>query len=267
MHYLIYIPNVKGVGDKVLEAAGLSALKDSGAEFSEHYEGTPDGSHGTLVSWSPYSEEKLNPPKKVNAENWVWRPCPKTPNVEEGQFWLGTNKYLPPLPLDLLRRGEQELDGYEVQLGDGQAWRIVPASAVFREYRAEGKELKWKPEERNEQYTRNASIIAREIFAKLDLLDCPNVAKADIASYSDQPVTFILSGSFDHCCLALSVKYRLTPEICDMLNLVNRKEIQAEIVKASIDLPDIFETREQKKTNDSSTKNTTSESPVVIHVG
>jgi hypothetical protein len=245
--YVLYLPNRHGADPQHLAAVGLEDLAtDRGPEFSDCFEGGPDGGRGLLAAWRT-GDAKCDPP--FDARKFVWQAAKadEARGLAAERFYFGVGIGEKVTPADIARR--ESVSGYPVTLTDGQIWRI-PAAQHLPHRHGLGGDGRYcrQVEDCYQDFWQQSERYAVEFFKALDQLDLLKASRK-IAADAEDAVSFTLADAWDYCCQALAINYRVTPEIVDFLGLLNDAAMR-NIVKATIDLIAILEVREQKKTDD-----------------
>ena len=223
--FAIYLPGLSGYDPQHLTRAGLGDLLDDVApSFGEFSQG-PDGARGLCATWD---KRPLTGPDQVD---WT--------RLRGGKFWLGKLKGEQPKP-EWFARERQHL-GKDVVLADGHKWHVPIARQLPRVIGLddEGK-LTGKIVPRYESFWEKAW--ATTAWWR------PNDAGETTVSWQ---------AGFEFACLALSINYRVNPDVCGWLGLIS-SDLLFPIADAVTEISDAFEL--QKKT-DSYPSNTDSAGP------
>ncbi len=241
MHYAIYLPGKQGANPAHLESVGLGSLgTDGGVQFADAHSHTPDGKSGLMAVWG------VQP--AMNPAFYDWQPAKACSRRElsAGRFWFGQHAESPLTPKDCERKVIQL--GYGIPLRDKQVWRI-PAAVNLPHYHGlngDGEYERWVADEYRE-FWRQSERYAVEFFKAIDQLEQLRLRRPDLPT--DSTVEFTLKDAWEFCCAALAINYRLTPELIDLLGLIDDGAMR-NIIKAAIDLPVILEANDQKKTEE-----------------
>ena len=255
MHYSLFFPDRVGSNEEHFTQVGLDKLRGTGAQFVDLRGRGPGGKSGVYVTWQPFRDAQLDPPLDYDPSwNWVPAKGSEAKKLEPERYWFGFNPNEQPHPVDL--RFQEQQPGYLIELRDGNSW-VIPAAPRLTSYDVglndKGEVEQWH-QPQHQLFCERASELTRDIFSALDLVDVVRDAGDD--DLDRTPVPMDIHGAWEHCCEALGMNYRVTPEMIDHLGLFDSSNM-ARVLCATIDLPQIQEVRDQKKTHQ----------PVVIHVG
>lgn len=228
MRFAIYIPGNGIVDEKKLRDVGLPLLA-SGVSGIPTPAG-PDGKQGVVFSW-PTSDPRSTIAYMPDLQTWI--PATAAGTLATGRYWVGFTNGSPPTPSDLA--WNQQHNGKRLVLGDGQSWLIPEAGNLPRDCKRSD-DGKWTYEI-NEKF--------REYWEEscqwyLDLIDC--VVRED-------GLLEIAASCCDYLVKALSLNYRITPEVVSHLNLFNTLTI-GPALRITISGITIREELDQKKTDD-----------------
>lgn len=242
--YAVYIPKGRGANPEQLAAVGLPSLA-TGAEFSDISARGPDGGHGVVAAWRRGDIEN-DPPLSCDGMDWRPAKADKARKLPAGRFWFGQVQGKPVRPKDCERK--QMHLGYPIELRDGNAWVIPPATNLPHVHGldSEGEFCREVAAEFRD-YWQDSEKYAVQFFQAINHLDMLKASKPGIDTQTQ--VEFTIADAWRFCCRALSLNYRLTPELVDMLGLLDDAAMR-NVIKAAIDLPCILEDRVQKKTAD-----------------
>jgi hypothetical protein len=239
MHYLIYIPGAEEPNDNLLDSVGQGKLKSTGlpVNWTRIIQGGPDGKQGMIASWHNRDERDADP---MQHREFEWTPARKLRDLEEGRFWLGVSKDSPVTPHDL--ELPTRFNGHIVACADGNNWHIPSASRLPHMHGLnESGEWERRVQNKYREFHDNAKAYGTQLFAEVDA-----VAMLETKD-EDRPVATVeLNDTDKHCCTALMLNYRLTPEIIDLLGILDDDSMVA-IISATMDLPDILKVLGQKK--------------------
>jgi hypothetical protein len=230
--YAIYIPNKTGAAPEHLDDVGLSILRrDRCPEFADVLANAPDGGRGIIGCWRTLSDNG-----GFNPKDYTWTPAKadKARGLPAKRFYIG----IPACgirPQDIERK--QTYRGYAIPLADGYRWSIPPAVSLPHKH---GLDEEGSPvrviEDAWRGYWDRSEKFAIEFFAAVDRLNS-----------GATETQFTLADAWAFSCEALSLNYRLSPEIVDALGLLNDDGMR-NIIKAAIDLPVLIDAENQKKT-------------------
>ena len=232
--FAIYIPNKTGAKPEHLDDVGLSLLRrDRCPEFADLVAGTPDGGRGIIGLWRTLSD---NGGFAASGYRWTPAKADKSRGLAAKRFFVG-------IPTGGIRPQEIERKptyrGYAIPLADGQRWVIPPAVSLPHKH---GLDEEGTPTRVIEDawlgYWDRSEKFAVEFFAAVDRLGA-----------GATETKFTLADAWSFACEALSINYRLSPEIIDALGLLNDDAIR-NIIKAAIDLPVLIDAENQKKTEE-----------------
>jgi len=118
---LFYRPGARVAKDMDLDGLGLRGAVDTrgGPAFSTVHRNGPDGGAGGIAVGGPAAR---CPRLGYYPEEQTWCGC------ADGAYWVGYETSRRPTPEDLAR--PEQVDGYPVELLDGQEW-LVPVARVF----------------------------------------------------------------------------------------------------------------------------------------
>jgi hypothetical protein len=244
--YALYLPKFRGANPDHLKTVGLdSLLLDGAPEFADVLEHGPDGGGGMLACWRK-GDPANDPP--FSPSHYHWQPCKadKARELPERRFWLGIVNGKPLRPKDCERKVMHL--GYGVTLRDDQVWTI-PAAVNLPHYHGlngDGEYTRQIADEHRD-FWHQSEKYAVEFFKAVDQLEQLRMHRPDIDQ--SQTVTFTLADAWEFCCRALALNYKLTPELIDLLGLIDDQGMR-NIIKSAIDLPVILEVSAQKKTDE-----------------
>lgn len=252
--YSIFIPGAVGANNAHFSRVGLDGLVDADStEWSEAIGAIPfdSGAAGSLATWRPFGDPARDAALTFT-EGQVWTPAKADEDrgLEAKRFWIGVDPDRPPRPEDLARK--DQLPGEWTVLHDNQPWKIPVASRLPHVHglNGAGKFARQVSEEYREFYDRAEQYMV-EIFRELDLEDAlRGVMPAEELEekINDNLVPIPLEDGWEFSNIALALNYKLTPEIVDVLQLLDDTAMTA-IIGAAINMVPILETRDQKKTD------------------
>ena len=238
MHYCLYLPERRGASDDHLEAVGATSLKGTGASYADVLENGPDGGWGLHVSWDS---------RQIGLdERWAWSPAPPVAGLPKGRFWIGIHPEDPVTPSDL-KRPEQYVS-HDVQLGDSNTWAIPVAQRLPHTNGLDPETGKFV-RQHSPQYR---SFCDRSMRVAVDMLSAfGGLEMIEKLGGTDEQVDigFPLDEAWSYCCEALSMNYRITPEVVNVLKLFDDESL-ADCMKATVDLPILMQVRAEKKSTD-----------------
>ncbi len=246
--YALYLPGVKGSDPNHLRRVGLDGLLLEGSpEFAEITEHGPDGKMGMMAAFCK-GDIATDPPFTPKA--YVWQPAKacKRRELPEGRFFFGTVRDKPVAPRDILRKGVLTGLGKYVDLRDGNAWHIPEAVNLPHVHGLNGDgEFERQVSEQYREFweiSKSYAVTFCEAIDQLEALKSSNPKNLN----PELVIEFPLAEGWEYCCKALAINYRLTPELIDMLGLLD--DVGARnIIKVTVGLWIILEVRDQKKTD------------------
>lgn len=230
MRFLIYIPSVPGVvtpNDEKLTAVGLPALAAGCASITTPQ--GPDGKSGVVFSW-PTNDPRSTMGYLPDIQEWI--PAEAVGDLPEKRYWVGFVKGFPPTPQDLA--WPNQLDGELVTLGDGRAWKIPAAGMLPKNSRYTAGTWGWAVQEEFEAYWEESCQWYMDLITK---------------QLSEDQTTTVGAECCDYLTRALSMNYRITPEVVSHLKLFSTRTIGPALI-ATISGITIAEEASQKKTAD-----------------
>jgi hypothetical protein len=244
-HYLIYIPRLAEPDDSQLEKVGLAALRNSGCPIH----GTavrqlgPDDGDGMIFSWVHGDARDCDPHRHAQLE-WTPAKLNKAKGLKEGRYWFGVDPASRPTADDL--QLPHIHPGHDVRCADNNFWHI-PAAARMPHCHGMNADGEWERRiaRQYEKFYTRAMRYGVELFSEIDAFEAVKQTMPEMQD-SDHAVSVELDDTDKHCCSALALNYRLTPEIIDLLGLLDDATMIA-IISATLDLPEIKEVLNQKK--------------------
>lgn len=202
MHFQIFVPNKPALQQSLIDA-GLSDLAEN---FDTRESAGPDGERGSVFGW-----------RSPDAPQWGYRPAEQTwiPAVAAGEqpagrYHVGFWNASPPRPQELARRHQEH--GDLLRLGDGQQWLIPVETELPRNIRLNPDgSLRF---ESNPRYAEYAQAV--EKWKGL-------VGSITGEEQDGNPVSFDELWKF--ALQALSMNYRITPEVVDHLRLFTTDDV------------------------------------------
>ena len=226
MRFLIYIPGDGTSDEQKLVSAGLPALA-SGCSAIATPAG-PDGKPGVVFSW-PTSDPRSTMGYLPVIQEWI--PAEAVGDLPEKRYWVGFVKGALPTPHDLAHLNQ--LDGDQVTLGDGRAWKMPAAAMLPKTSRYTSAGWGWKIQEGYEAYWDESCQWYLDLITK----------------QMDDGQTTVAANCCEYLTRALSMNYRLTPEVVSHLGLFNTRTIGPALL-ATVHGITIREEKAQKKTDD-----------------
>lgn len=192
MHFLIYVPGGRDVGD--LAAVGLSDLAANAFPRNVDRLRGPDGGNGVIFGW-PVNGALC--PLSFQPDEQTWIPAVAFGGLEAGRYMVGFWNDRRPTPGELQR--PRFIAGNLVALGDGNEWSVPNCSQIPHAWAADDDgvwRLKVKAEFR--------SIVERAKAWETVFRTSSGVPAGDALEFALQ---------------ALSINYRMTREVATFLEL------------------------------------------------
>jgi hypothetical protein len=223
--YLLYLPDCKGADPSHLDRRGLGELRaDRSPEFAECF----SFGQGSLAYWH---QKGVAPVLDTSLYDWT-----------RGKgFSLGVLTGQRVTPDDVQR--DTVRPGYWITCADGQRWQIPAAAKLPHRHglNADGEHTREVVAQYRDYWDKSEQY-AIQMFKAIDQLEI----LAAHQKVTEETVEFTLAETWDFACRALSINYRLTPEMVSMLGLID-DDAMSGIVKAAIDLPCLIEVKKEKK--------------------
>lgn len=228
--FLYFVPNQTFLRREDLVALGLAYAFESPAVSNRGVSGGPAGQDGVLVAGAGLDGSQVLYVK----DRQTWRQIPQS------TVWVGYETAAPPSPDDLARA--DQLDGYWLELADGQRW-LVPIARGYRESADEGElKLYWslrlpqRLELAADGRWTDGGILPRYAalwdFAQSWLaLRCGTAGEEDVRRLDAQ-------GRIDAAVLALQANYQLSRVEAALLGLLTDQHCVA-ILDRLIDWPKV----------------------------
>jgi hypothetical protein len=248
MSLLIFIPGKHGADLKHLVDVGLGDLLrleagDRGPNGSDLLSAGPGGNRGVVFSFSG----SVVPGYAAEKQTWQpakpgWMPSPKpSPSgrgqgegagapLPAGRFWFGWPQDSPPRPADLVRDPKATLDGYLVQLADGNSWAIPNGMLLPCRFA-----LDEAGDPQKVPCREVAAIHARTLWAF-------QAIQRQIETNEPPP----WRESLEYAAEMLSLNYRLNLELALALGLFDERNL-GNILKASTDLDQLIAISQKKR--------------------
>lgn len=246
-HYMLFFPGSQDPDDAQLATAGLGGLVNTGVPIHWHQvlRGGPDGHDGMICCWCTG-----DPSRDADAgqhANCLWQPAKadRLRGLAAGRFYYGFNPASPPTPRDLAL--PKRYPGYDVEFADGSVWHI-PAAIKLPHEHGINEDGVWERRvaRRYLEFYDRSMEYGVQIFGQMDAAEVIRAANPDMPDDASLG-SLTLEDADKHCCIALALNYRVTPEIVDYLGILDDVAMFAAI-SATIDLPQISEVLNQKKT-------------------
>lgn len=251
-HYSLFFPGrVGGTPDHLTEVGLGSLCEHGGPEFSPLLGDSPTGKPGVYCSWRDHVGRPSETHSRLSYDRdcQLWSPCAKDDSrgVEKGDFWIGFDAERLMVPEDVAYKKQQR--GYEIELGDGNQWRIPSVEVLPKVFGVDldsGAMLN-EPEQRYAGFCHKAEAYAELIFSEIRRLDAVCQSGADV---DDEPcsVEYTLKETFEYCCDALAINYRLHWQVVNAMRpRLLTESLAVYCLLATIDYHQLVETRELKK--------------------
>jgi len=244
---MLFFPGATAPDDALLDKVGLHSLRNTGVPVFWHeiMRDGPDGGAGMICCWYTGDRSRDADPSQHQAMLWFPAKPDKSRSLESGRFFYGYDPSRPPTPRDLAL--PKRYIGYDIECADGGQWHIPAAIKLPHEHgiNAEG-EWERRVARQYQAFFERAMGYGVEIFGQVDAAEVIKAAHPEMKD-DDIIASITLEDADSHCCTALALNYRVTPEIIDFLGLLNDTAMFA-IISATIDLPQIREVISQKKT-------------------
>lgn len=244
----VYVPARFAHGDKktLLESFGLERLvADRGPTAIDVLNGGPDGANGILCHWMQPGDPFAGRAGVV-LDKQTWYEAPASVEHEKGRYWLGWYTDHPPAPADLAMT--EQYGGGWVQLGDNREWLIPATRRLSHRGSLDPQTGKFRrvPKDRYTEFCRKAAAHAHAVFSAVGAFNAYLEQHPD-ADPEEYEVECTLEDAWEYCCEALSINYRVTPEVIDALKLFDDQSMIA-VMMQTVELTEILETQGQKKT-------------------
>lgn len=244
-HYLIYIPRLNEPDDNALTKAGLGGLRNTGRPIHWHAIRAlgPDDGNGMIAAWMHGDQRDCDPNRHAHME-WTPAKPDKSRDLAEGRYWFGVDPQSRPTPECLAL--PHRFRGHDVRCADGNRWHI-PAAARLPHCHGLNAEGEWERRvaKQYETFYQRAMRYGVELFSEIDAFQAIQETVPEMKE-TDHAATVELDDTDKHCCAALAMNHRLTPDVIDMLGLLDDATMIA-IISATLDLPEIQEVLDQKK--------------------
>ena len=222
--YQLYVPHVKSHNQAKFRELGLGSIIE-GVNLTPNVP-PPDGAKpGCVLHW-----DHLVP-------DVTWKP------VAQNKYWVGTKGKVTPASLRL----QNPMEVRAVKLADDQSWTFPVLKGLPKQMGLNGETGKFErrtaPEFRDfyERGMRHGASLL-EAIDQLDLWQREHGSEP----YS---VDVVAEEGWQFVCAGLAMQYRLTPEIIDVLELLDDHAC-AKCISAAIELEVVLQVVEQKKTDE-----------------
>jgi hypothetical protein len=244
--YSIYFPGVGGSNPAHFDRVGLSGIKDN-AIFADILQNGPDGGRGLLATWT--TGDTATDPHLTMHEAVKWHPA--KPDEQRGlpadRFWIGLDMERPMVPHDAARPAREQTDGHLIKLADGNRWLVpsaprLPSRAALR---PDNGRFAFVVAPEFAEFAARANRYAVDMFREMNALEVLHAARPDIDVHADG-IEIEIEEGWEHACQALAINYRLSPEIIDAAELLDRGAL-LRVIMATFDYQMIVESVELKK--------------------
>lgn len=199
MHFLIYVPEQTCHPDRLADL-GLMGLVDGA--FAATGTG-PDGRMGTVFGWRPeHGPNRGRLAHHCDLKTQTWRPAAAMSDMPAGRYHVGTINGQEPIPEDLMRR--YPFRGHKVELSQGNPtewWLPAEADLPYDRKLQDDGSWRFVPQRRFDAFC-EATAHWRNLIDECNIN--PTHMQEEIAQFVSE---------------ALSINYRLCPEIEDSLAL------------------------------------------------
>lgn len=215
MHFTIFIPHAATQKPPTLGSVGLGHL-EANSNRQDVLDRGPDGGPGSLFSWCVRSTV-------YEPQNWDFYPA--APLMDEqgiewahGRYWVGMKKGDPPRPSELQRH--RIFEGPLVVLADGFPWMVAAGARLPHVYRLNLTSGEVEPQVRREfaDYFRKT----QEWFLQAMFQNVTTLTRQEVNSW------------WGKCVEALSMNYRLVPEVVSVLDLIESPHM-LQVAKATVE--------------------------------
>jgi len=227
--FIYYLPGHcnMAIDNAVCEAYGGAALRSvlRGLKPAMTVGQGPDGTQGLLVTHPDVEAET----RRCELPAQEWRQAPGA------RYWVGMWRSARPTAAELLRPGDEIVDGRPVDLG-GEAW-LVP---VARRWTLHEDAPRWYPAlETSVSLDANGELVTGNVVPRLAELweDAQSVAETIFnAENAGGAVQLDGKEQFARCVRVLATNYRLGLAECGLLELLTTRNM-AEVLRVLVDLP------------------------------
>jgi len=207
MHPLIFLPEGSS-----LEKVGLSDHVDG--NMGTRIVAGPTGEPGLLICWQGTIDGYS---VGFRPDSQTWLPAVPKGDLPAGRYWVGIERNAPPTPAQLQRQAG--VDGYRVRLGDGHEWIIPAARYCPQDVRlAPDGGIKLQVQDKYREFW-DGSLRWVELLLSIE---------------EGQTALQIGPQEWSYLTLALSINYRITPELASELRLFSTANV-LHVVQATID--------------------------------
>lgn len=243
--YSIYFPGATGANPSHFDRVGLPGISDN-AQFADVLQHGPDNGRGLLATWQrgdPATDATLG----VHAGlRWKEAKPDEARGLAKGRFWIGIDSAKPVRPEDLERPKTERINGHWRRLDDGNRWMIpaVPCLPHTMGLHPDTGAFAARVGDEHAAFAARAMSYAVEMFRALDALGPLLDVRPDMAQHEGLVVT--IEDAWSHACEALAINYRVTPEIVDALELLD-KQAMLNVIMATFDYHAVVECVQLKK--------------------
>lgn len=230
MRFLIYIPGDGMANEHKLIDAGLPLLARGCAGIATS--AGPDGKAGVVFSW-PTADPRTTMGYLPDIQEWI--PAVPSGDLPAKRYWVGLVKDALPGPGDLAVA--QQFEGDLVTLGDGQTWKMPAAAQLPKKCRLadNGSWMFFVQDEFVAYWDESCQWYA----------DLATRTIAEVAAFAIE----VDASCCEYLARALSLNYRLTPEVISHLELFDSLNI-GRAIQATIHGITLREEITQKKTDE-----------------
>lgn len=248
--FYYWIPNTDVPGKvtrEFLDEQGLGCVFDKEGFSIQGNSSGPDGTRGVVVAYA----DSIN----YGNKNLVWQ------KIHGIDAWIGYDKTDPPTPADLAR--ESGVDGFFVELGDGNQWVAPRARLAPAEYGATGSPaVPCSHAFKNGEWTRGGPLRKHQ---KLWAAACEfwDVVEPELDKFLEiDRETITLGFAREHilATTALAANYRIQRTEASILGLFDDETV-GEILRTLIDWPSIVALLVKKKAADLDAQENSSTDP------
>lgn len=234
MHYVIYIPGIRGADPQHLARVGLDSLaSDKPPEWIECLSSGPDGGFGMVAAWRTGNASK---DVSFSLSDKTWTKAPG-----DGKWWIGEQQ---PITPDAIAR-QQPHPGVWVELADGRRWAVPVVNRLPHKYGIDGTgSIVARGVNGFEAFCESAAKHATQLCRFLGEVDRLQAMDPGLLIETEFEVT--LPDTWRYCVDALAINYRLNDALVDHLGLLDEAAM-IRIVSATIELPAILDVRREKK--------------------
>lgn len=243
--YSVYFPGARGANPAHFDRVGLHGIADN-AQFADVLDRGPDGGGGVLATWQ--RGDAATDAVLGNHAGLEWREAKpdEARGLAKGRCWFGFDRARRLTPADLERPASQRINGHWRKLADGQQWMIPAAPCLPHTMglHPETGRFAARVDATFAAFAARANSYAVEMFRALDSVQQLRDVRPDMLEHEGVSVT--IEDAWQHACEALAINYRLTPEVIDALDLLDKKAM-LNVIMATFDYQDVVECVTLKK--------------------